>query len=70
MPEHTIRNIGHMCRSSLMSEQKALELLEEVEAGRHFVDEAMAGEVRPDTAWDGDMLAARRARFEASRVDL
>ena len=70
MPEQTIANIGRMCRVSMMSEQSALALLEEVEAGRKAVDDAMVGATRPDTAWDGDMLAARRARFEASRVDL
>lgn len=70
MPEQTIANIGRMCRVSMMSEQSALALLEEVDAGRKLVDAAMSGAIRPDTAWDGDMLAARRAQAERSRVDL
>lgn len=69
MPEQTIANIGRMCRVSMMSEQSALALLEEVDAGRALVDAAMADQDRPDTAWDGDMLAARRATRH-HRVDL
>ena len=70
MPEQTIANIGRMCRVGTMSAQEALALLEEVEAGRNAVDQEMNGAVRPDTAWDVDMLAARRAQHERSRVDL
>ena len=70
MPEHTIMDIGRMCRVGTMSSQEALALLEKVDAGRREVDEALNGAVRPDTAWDGDMLAARRAQVERSRVDL
>lgn len=68
LPDQTIANVGRMCRVSLMSEQRALELLEEVEAGRHMVDEAMCGELHPETAWDGDMLAARRALKESGQL--
>jgi len=70
MPEHTILEIGRMCRVGTMSSQEALALLEKVDAGRREVDEQLSGEIRPDTAWDGDMLAARRAQVERSRVDL
>lgn len=67
MPEQTISNIGRMCRVSMMSEQKALELLEEYEAGRKIVDAALA-DIRPDTAWDGDMLAARRELKQSGQL--
>lgn len=70
MPEHTILEIGRMCRVGTMSSQEALALLEKVDAGRKEVDDALNGAVRPDTAWDGDMLAARRAQRASTRVDL
>lgn len=69
----SIERLGQICRRSLMSEQSVLEVLETVEADRRATDEEMraAGEtaLRPDTAWDGDMLAARRATRN-HRVDL
>lgn len=62
----SIERLGQICRRSLMSHQSVLEVLELVEIDRRATDEEMAS-VRPDTAWDGDMLAARRAMHEQQK---
>lgn len=56
----TVAYIGRCCRVGQMSEQAVLELLEVVEADR-LANQCEDQGLRPDTAWDGDMLAARRA---------
>jgi hypothetical protein len=70
MPEQTIANIGRMCRVSLMSEQKALELLEEVEAGRKLVDSAMAGAPQPDAGFGYPIVERTETAQLRHTVDL